>query len=263
LLDWLAITFRESGWDVKALVKMILCSSTYRQSAKASSASLAADPENRWLSHAPRFRLDAEVIRDTALYTSGLLSPKIGGKGVKPYQPSNIWEPVGFGGSNTRNYVQDKGESLYRRSLYTFIKRTAPAPNMVNFDATARASYCLRRERSNTPLQALNLMNDVQFVEAARHLAQRVLKEGGASFDSRISHVWRTVLSRFPSPREVETVKAAHEQHLAKYASNEGAARQLTAFGESPVDTSLPARDLAAWTLTASLVLNLDEAVVK
>ena len=263
LLDWLAVSFRESGWDVKQLLRTIVTSHTYRQSARATEALLAADPENRLLARGPRFRLDAEVLRDNALFVSGLLSPLIGGKGVRPYQPPNIWEPVGFGGSNTRVYVQDKGESLYRRSLYTFIKRTAPAPNMVNFDATARESYCLRRERSNTPLQALNLMNDIQYVEAARNLAQRVLRAGGGSFDSRVNFAWRTVLARFPTPAEVETVRAAHEQHAARYQKDAGAANLLVSYGESKADPALNPSDLAAWTMTASLVMNLDEAVVK
>ena len=263
LLDWLAVTFRESGWDVKQLVRTIVTSHTYRQSARATEALVAADPENRLLARAPRFRVDAEMVRDSALFVSGLLSPRIGGKGVRPYQPPNIWEPVGFGGSNTRVYVQDKGESLYRRSLYTFIKRTAPAPNMVNFDATARESYCLRRERSNTPLQALNLMNDIQYVEAARNLAQRVLLERGGGFDSRLTFLWRSVLARFPTPSEVETVRSAHERHVARYQKDTEAAKQLISYGESKASPAINPSDLAAWTLTASLVMNLDEAVVK
>lgn len=263
LLDWLAVTYRESGWDTKALVKLIVTSAAYRQSSRVTPELLAKDPENRLLARGPRFRVDAEMIRDSALFVSGLLSPKFGGKAVKPYQPENIWEPVGFGGSNTRYYVQDHGESLYRRSLYTFIKRTAPAPNMVNFDATNRESYCLRRERSNTPLQSLNLMNDIQFVEAARNFAQRIITEGGSTFDQRITFAWRAVLARFPTPAEVETVKAAHDQHLAKYQANAEAAGQLVAFGESKAKPGINPSDLAAWTMTASLVMNLDEAVNK
>lgn len=262
LLDWLAVTFRENGWDMKAFVKMLVTSHTYRQSAQFTAELLQKDPENRLLARGPRFRLDAEVVRDTALYVSGLLSPKIGGKGVKPYQPENIWEPVGFGGSNTRNYVQDHGESLYRRSLYTFWKRTAPPPNMTNFDAPNRESYCLRRERSNTPLQALNLMNDVQYFEAARSLAQKLLLSPG-SIDSRITQGFRAVTSRHPSAQEAEIIRRTFDKHLISYRANPAEAKLAISYGESKADEKLDAAELAAWTLVANLLLNLDEMVTK
>jgi hypothetical protein len=262
LLDWLAVTFRENGWDMKAFVQMLVTSHTYRQSAQFTAESLQKDPENRLLARGPRFRLDAEVVRDTALYVSGLLSPKIGGKGVKPYQPENIWEPVGFGGSNTRNYVQDHGESLYRRSLYTFWKRTAPPPNMTNFDAPNRESYCLRRERSNTPLQALNLMNDVQYFEAARSLAQKLLLSPG-SIDSRITQGFRAVTSRYPGAQEAEIIRRTFDKHLISYSANPAEAKLAISYGESKADEKLDAAELAAWTLVANLLLNLDEMVTK
>ena len=262
LLDWLAVTFRENGWDMKAFVQMLVTSHTYRQSAQFTAESLQKDPENRLLARGPRFRLDAEVVRDTALYVSGLLSPKIGGKGVKPYQPENIWEPVGFGGSNTRNYVQDHGESLYRRSLYTFWKRTAPPPNMTNFDAPNRESYCLRRERSNTPLQALNLMNDVQYFEAARSLAQKLLLSPG-SIDSRITQGFRAVTSRYPGAQEAEIIRRTFDKHLISYRANPAEAKLAISYGESKADEKLDAAELAAWTLVANLLLNLDEMVTK
>lgn len=262
LLDWLAVTFRENGWDMKAFVQMLVTSHTYRQSAQFTAELLQKDPENRLLARGPRFRLDAEVVRDTALYVSGLLSPKIGGKGVKPYQPENIWEPVGFGGSNTRNYVQDHGESLYRRSLYTFWKRTAPPPNMTNFDAPNRESYCLRRERSNTPLQALNLMNDVQYFEAARSLAQKLLLSPG-SIDSRITQGFRAVTSRYPSAQEAEIIRRTFDKHLISYRANPAEAKLAISYGESKADEKLDAAELAAWTLVANLLLNLDEMVTK
>ena len=262
LLDWLAVTFRENGWDMKAFVQRLVTSHTYRQSAQFTAESLQKDPENRLLARGPRFRLDAEVVRDTALYVSGLLSSKIGGKGVKPYQPENIWEPVGFGGSNTRNYVQDHGESLYRRSLYTFWKRTAPPPNMTNFDAPNRESYCLRRERSNTPLQALNLMNDVQYFEAARSLAQKLLLSPG-SIDSRITQGFRAVTSRYPGAQEAEIIRRTFDKHLISYRANPAEAKLAISYGESKADEKLDAAELAAWTLVANLLLNLDEMVTK
>lgn len=262
LLDWLAVTFREGGWDVKALVKILVTSHTYRQSSQFSDQVAQLDPENRLLAHGPRFRLDAEVVRDQALFVSGLLSPKIGGKGVKPYQPENIWEPVGFGGSNTRNYIQDHGESLYRRSLYTFWKRTAPPPNMTAFDAPNRESYCLRRERSNTPLQALTLMNDVQFFEAARNFAQRVMQSSSGS-DGRITALFRSAVGRFPSAQEAEIIRQSFEKHLAAYTAKPEEAKKAISYGESKPDEKLNPAELAAWTMIANLVMNLDEVVTK
>lgn len=263
LLDWLAVTFRESGWDVKGFVKLLVTSATYRQSSRVTPELVQRDPENRLLARGPRFRLDAEQLRDNALFVSGLADLTMGGKGVKPYQPPNIWEPVGFVGSNTREYRQDKGSALYRRSLYTFFKRTAPPPFMATFDAPNREQFCTRRERSNTPLQALQLMNDVQHFEAARALAQRMLTEGGSTADERLEFGYRTVLARRPSAEEKEIVRQALEQHLARYASDAEAALKAITFGESKPASSLPAPELAAYTLTANLLLNLDETITR
>ena len=263
LLDWLSVTFMESGWDVKALVKLFVTSATYRQQSRVTPDLLAKDPENRLYAHGPRFRLDAEVLRDNALFLSGLLDPTMGGKGVKPYQPPNIWEPVGFGGSNTRNYTQDTGNALYRRSLYTFLKRTAPPPFMSTFDAPNREQSCTRRERSNTPLQALQLMNDVQHFEAARQLAQRMLTEGGATPSARITWAWRVVTSRAPSAEELALVQDALIQHLTKYYGNPESALQAVTYGESKRNEKLNVSELAAYTMVANLLLNLDEAVTK
>jgi hypothetical protein len=262
LLDWLAVTFREGGWDMKKFVKLLVTSHTYRQSARFPVQSSQLDPENRLLARGPRFRLDAEAVRDAALFASGLLSPKIGGKGVKPYQPENIWEPVAFGGSNTKNYIQGHGEELYRRSLYTFWKRTAPPPNMTAFDAPNRESYCLRRERSNTPLQALTLMNDVQFFEAARAFAQKAM-QGYAGTDARITWLFRSATSRFPSAQEAEVIRLTFGQHLAAYTAKPEEAKKVIANGESKPDAALNPVELAAWTMIANLVLNLDEAVTR
>lgn len=263
LLDWLAVTFREQGWDMKKFMKMLLMTKAYRQSSRITPELLAVDPENRLLARGPRHRLDAEVIRDQALAVSGLLVPTMGGKGVKPYQPENIWEPVAYSGSNTRFYIQDKGESLYRRSLYTFIKRTAPSPAMTNFDGPSREAACLRRERSNTPMQALQLMNDVQHMEAARNFAQRIVLEGGGSTDARLTFAWRSVTSRHPTAEEAALVERALQRHLVRYKADVESAKKLITFGESPVKPGLNESELAAWTLVANLLLNLDEALNK
>jgi hypothetical protein len=263
LLDWLAVTFREDGWDIKRFVRMLVTSATYRQSAVANPTLLAKDPENRLLARGPRFRMDAEVLRDSALFISGLLNPKIGGKGVRTYQPDNIWEPVGFSGSNTARYTRDNGDALYRRSLYTFWKRTAPPPSMTTFDAPPRESFCLRRERSNTPLQSLVLMNDIQHVEAARNFAQRILVEGGKSDPERLAFAWRSTTGRPPSAKESELVLRTLEKQRARYASSPEDAAKLITFGESKPAAHIPAPELAAWTLTANLLLNLDETLNK
>ena len=263
LLDWLAVTFRESGWDMKKLVRLMITSATFRQSSAAPEALWQRDPENRLHARGARLRLDAEEVRDNALAISGLLKTKMGGAGVRPYQPPNIWEPVGFDGSTTRNYVQDKGDSLYRRSLYTFIKRTAPPPFMVNFDAPSREQSCTVRERSNTPMQALQLMNDVQHIEAARGFAERLMTEGGATADERITFGYRLVLARHPSAEELEVVRAALGEHLAKYQAAPEAAGKLIRQGESPPRAGLAEPELAAWTLIANLLLNLDETITR
>lgn len=263
LLDWLAVDFREHGWNVKRLVKMIVTSAAYTQDSKADARKLAVDPENRLLARGPRVRLDAEVLRDQALAVSGLLNKTFGGKGVKTYQPINIWEPVGFVGSNTREYKQDSGDSLYRRSLYMFWKRTAPHPAMTTFDAPSRESFCVVRERSNTPLQALVLLNDVQHFEAARGLAQRMMKEGGATPEERLAWGFRVVTARKPSEKEVGLLKDLFATERERYAKDVEAAKKVVANGDSKPDASLDPVDLAAYSLLGNLMLNLDETVMK
>jgi hypothetical protein len=263
LLDWMAVTFRESGWDVKKLVRTMVTSATFRAASKTTPDLLRRDPENRLYAHGPRFRLDAEQLRDNALAVSGLLNYEMGGKAARIYQPPNIWEPVGFVGSNTRDYKQDKGSALYRRSLYCFLKRTAPPPFMSNFDAPNREQFCARRERSNTPLQALQLMNDVQHFEAARSFAERIIIDGGASPQDRITFAYRTVLSRKPDAEEVSIVKDAFEKHLARFQQDAEAAKKVISNGESKPRESLAPAEVAAWTLVANLILNLDETVTR
>ncbi len=263
LLDWLAVEFRESGWDTRKLLRLMLTSATFRQSSVATPALVQRDPENRLYARGPRFRLDAEQLRDNALYVSGLINLEMGGKGVRTYQPPNIWEPVGFGGSNTRNYTQDKGPALYRRSIYSFIKRTAPPPFMTNFDAPNREQTCSVRERSNTPLQALQLMNDVQHFEAARAFAERVMTEGGATPEERIAFAYRAALSRTPNAEEISVVGESLKHFLSEYAQSPETAKKVIANGESKPKNSLAPEQLAAWTMVANLILNLDETVTR
>jgi mono/diheme cytochrome c family protein len=233
LLDWLAADFRDNGWDMRRLVRMIVTSRAFRRSGVVTPEQLARDPENRLLARGPRIRLDAEQIRDNALAVSGLLDGTMGGRGVRPYQPDNIWEPVGFAGSNTQKYQRDTGSALYRRSLYTFLKRTAPAPFMANVDAPNREQFCCRRERSNTPLQALQLLNDTQHVEAARALAARALAEGGGDDAGRIGWLYRTVLARPPQDEEARIVSATLAGNRDRDAADAAAAAKLVAVGES------------------------------
>jgi hypothetical protein len=262
LLDWLALEFMDSGWDFRHMAKLIVTSETYRQAEKTSKEKLEKDPQNRLFARGPHARLDAEEIRDQALAASGLLVRKVGGPPVKPYQPEGIWEDVAMKDSNTRFYVQDKGEALYRRSLYTFWKRVAPPPSMEILNAPTREVFCTRRERTDTPLQALVTMNDPQFVEAARHLAARAMG-GSKEFDSRLDQITESLLARRFSAPERAIVKQLEQHAETEYAKNLEAAKELTGIGESPRDDQLPAAELAAWTLVASQVMNLDESLSK
>lgn len=262
LLDHLATDFVATGWDVKALHKAIVTSYTYRQASKVSPELLKKDPENLLLARGPRYRLDAEMIRDAALATSGLLAEKLGGRSVKPYQPEGIWEAVGFQGSNTKDFKADSGDALYRRSLYTFWKRTAPPPSLLTFDAPSRETCTVRRARTNTPLQALVLMNDKQYVEAARHLAERMIA-AGASPQERAAFGFRLATGRKPNDNETAVLVKLYADQLAEYQANTDAAAKLLAIGESKRDEKLNVSEHAAWTLVANLILNLDEAVTK
>lgn len=261
LLDWLAVDFRESGWDVKRLVRMLVTSATFRQASAAPPDLYQRDPENRLYARGPRIRLDAEQIRDNVLFVSGLMTLKMGGPGVMPYQPPNIWEPVGYADSNTRYYLQDHGSDLYRRSLYVFLKRTAPPPFMSNFDAPNREQFCSRRERSNTPLQALQLLNDVQHFEAARALAERVMREAGADSAERVRRLYLIVLARHPDEEEIRLVLDMLAQQQALFAADPAAAERAIHTGESAPQNIADPVETAAWTLVANLVLNLDETI--
>lgn len=265
LLDWMAVEFRESGWDVKKFFKLLVTSATYRQSAAVTAEKLDKDPQNRLLSRGPRFRMDAEMIRDYALSASGLLVPKIGGPSVKPYQPEGVWEAVAMIGSNTRDYRRDTGENLYRRSMYTFIKRSAPPASMDIFNAPARETCTVRRERTNTPLQALVTLNDVQFVEAARHLAQAVLQSPETNGDdaARLNLLAKRLLARPFRAEELPIVQNSLNGLREYYQSHVEDARKLISEGESKADPALDPALLAAWTMLANEILNLDEVLNK
>jgi hypothetical protein len=262
LLDWLAVEFRESDWDVKQFFKLLVTSATYRQSATVTPAALAADPENKLLSRGPRFRMDAEMVRDLALAASGLLSPKIGGPSVKPYQPPGVWEAVAMIGSNTRDYQQDKGESLYRRSMYTFWKRSAPPASMEVFNAPSRERCTVTRERTNTPLQALVTLNDPQLVEAACQLAQGAI-QASPQFEKRTAHIAERLIARDLRPEEQEIVRQSVERLSAYYADHADDARALIDVGETQPDPSIAPAELAAWTMVTNQLMNLDEVLNK
>jgi hypothetical protein len=261
LLDWLAVEFRESGWDVKRLFRLLVTSAAYRQSAVTTPAKLEKDPQNRLLSRGPRFRMDAEMVRDYALASSGLLVRKLGGPSVKPYQPEGVWEAVAMIGSDTRDYTQDRGDNLYRRGLYTFWKRAAPPASLEIFNAPTREVCTVRRERTNTPLQALVTLNDPQFAEAARHLAQEALHQGQA--DGRIDFLARRLLARPLRAEEAAVARATLEDLLRFYQSHPDEAKKLIAVGESKADSALDVATLAGWTMLANELLNLDEVLNK
>lgn len=261
LLDWLAVEFRESGWDVKSLVRLMVTSATYRQSSKASADSVLRDPDNASLARGPRRRLDAETLRDQALAVSGLLVNKVGGPSVKPPQPEGLWEAVGFVGSNTAIFFPDVGdEKLHRRSIYTFLKRTAPAPEMSTFDAPSRESPCVRRERTNTPMQALLLMNDPQYVEAAKALANRVMSEKTTTRD-RAAHMYRLCTAKTPSDEVVSELVELYEDQRALYQQEADEARSLISQWGKPKGEDQDLASCAAWTLVGNLALNLDEVI--
>jgi hypothetical protein len=263
LLDWLAIEFRESGWDIKKLFRLMVTSSTYRQSALTTPLKLQKDPDNRLLSRGPRFRMDGEMVRDYVLAASGLLTPAIGGPSVKPYQPDGVWETVAMNESNTRFYQQDYGDKLYRRSMYTFWKRSAPPASMDIFNAPTRESCTVRRERTNTPLQALVTMNDPQFVEAARVLAENAIRGSGSAVDGELDFIAARVLCRPLGPKEREIVKGAQHGFLEYYEAHPDDARKLLAVGQAPVGGEASPPELAALTMVANQIFNLDEVLEK
>jgi mono/diheme cytochrome c family protein len=264
LLDWLAVEFVARGWDVKAILRTLVTSATYRQSSRLSATLRARDPENRLLARGPRFRLDAEQIRDNALAISGLLVRQVGGPSVKPYQPSGLWEQVAVGGNySSQSYMPDSGPALYRRGLYTYWKRSMPPPALVTFDAPARELCTAARPRTNTPLQALVLMNDPVFLEAARALAERTLREAAPDRAARLTYAFRLCTGRLPGSAELDVLTRTCDLQRAHYRRHRAAAAALVRVGETPLPRDLDVSELAAWTATASLLLNLDETITR
>ncbi|MCU1260640.1 MAG: hypothetical protein JWO80_3525 [Bryobacterales bacterium] len=264
LLDWLATEFVRTGWDVKAMQKLIVTSAAYRQSSKATPELIEKDPDNRLLARGPRFRLPAETVRDNALAISGILKERVGGPSVFPYQPVGLWEDTAFGDVySAQSYTPSHGDDLYRRSMYSFWKRTSGPPALITFDAPDREKCTARRLLTNTPLQALVLMNDPTYVESARWLAQRMIAEGGADPGKRIRLGFRLATARVPRLEEVQVLRDLEEKELAQYRRDREAARKLLAVGESKYDPKLDPSELAAWTTVASTILNLDETISK
>jgi hypothetical protein len=261
LLDWLAVEFVDRNWDMKGMQKLIMMSAAYRRSAAVTAAMQEKDPENRFHARGPRFRLSAETIRDQALALSGLLVPKVGGPSVRPYMPEAVWDETSVYG-DMRNYKADTGEGLYRRSLYTIWKRTAAPPSMVMFDSATREVCTVKRSRSNTPLQALSLLNEVTYVEAARKLAERTLRQPGDN-TARLQWAFQQVTRRSGKAQEIEVLLRGLEERLVSFAADKATAEKLLKSGTSPVPTDTKAEALAAWSVTANILLNLDETITR
>jgi hypothetical protein len=260
LLDWLAVEFVESGWNVKHMLTLMLQSSTYRQSSVPTREQRERDPANRWLARQGRFRLDAEMVHDNALAIAGLLSDQVGGASVKPYQPEGYWQYLNF---PTRTWVHDHGASLYRRGMYTYWQRTLLHPSLLAFDAPSREECTADRPRSSTPLQALVLLNDPIYVEAARVFAERIIKQGGATPTDRFHWAYRRALSRAASPEELSVLLALYEKHATEFKADKQAAQKLIATGEAPASKDMDVVELAAWTSVARVILNLHETITR
>ncbi len=260
LLDWLAVEFRESGWDVHHIIRLMVASSTYRQSSTLTEQLRRVDPYNHLLGRQASFRLDAEFVRDNALAISGLLSNKIGGTSVKPYQPAGYWKYLNF---PTRDWQPDKGEDQYRRGLYTYWQRTFLHPSLLAFDAPTREECTAERARSNTPQQALVLLNDPTYVEAARVFGERIMRQGGKSAEQRVQFAFQAALARPARPEEVRILVALYQKHLQQYEADTAAARGVLQVGFRAVPADLPAPELAAWTSVARAILNLHETITR
>jgi hypothetical protein len=264
LLDWLATEFIRTGWDIRAMQRLIVTSAAYRQASRVTPELLERDPENRLLARGPRFRLPAEMIRDNALAIGGLLHEQIGGPSVFPYQPKGLWEETAYGDVySAQTYSPGAGQDLYRRSMYSFWKRTSPPPSLNTFDAPDREKCTARRARTNTPLQALALLNDPTYVEASRALAQRMIVEAGRDPAARINFAFRLATARKPTAKERQVLRDLAEREVGSYHRDPDAALKLLRVGESKFDNKLDVGELAAWTTVASVILNLDETITK
>jgi hypothetical protein len=264
LLDWLATEFIRTGWDMKAMQKLIVTSAAYRQASRVTPELAEKDPENRLIARGPRFRLPAEMVRDNALSISGLLKERVGGPSVFPYQPKGLWEETAFGDVySAQSYTPSHGDDLYRRGMYTFWKRTSGPPSLITFDAPDREKCLARRSVTNTPLQALVLMNDPVYLEASRWLAHRILTEAPNDPGKRIAYAFRLATARAPRTQEVQVLRDLAERELAVYRRDPDAARKLLSIGESPVDSKLDVSEFAAWMTVSSSILNLDETITK
>jgi hypothetical protein len=261
LLDWLATELVRSHWSLEHIQRLIVSSYTYRQQSEASPEFYQRDPENRLLARGPRHRLQAEAVRDNALAVSGLLAKKVGGPSVMPYQPEGLWEELA--GRAIEIYVHGHGDDLYRRSLYVYRRRTVPHPTMATFDAPSWEVCQIKRATTNTPLQALALLNDVTYVEAARKFAERMLMEGGGSTETRLIFAFRLATGRTPSPEEHKALRASLKRYLAHFRQSPAAAEEFVSHGESPRDAAVDAVELAAHTAVASMLLNMDETLSK
>jgi hypothetical protein len=265
LLDYLAVDFREKGWDIKYMLKRMVMSSTYRQSSATTEELREADPDNIYLARSSRYRLNTEMIRDNILFSSGLLHSELGGPSVKPYQPEGLWEAIVVGqkGRGETEYIPDKGEKLYRRSLYTYWRKTIPPPSMLIFDAPMKEICEVRRVRTSTPLQALNLLNDPQMLEAARVLGSALVAEKGLALENKISMAFRKIISRQPTEQEIGILMKAYQEEYVRYQATPGEAGKFLRVGAYPQNKSLNEIECAAMMHTVSIIYNLDEAISK
>lgn len=262
LLDWLAVDFMNHGWDIKRLVKQIVTSATYRQSAKVTDEKLKADPENIYLSRGPRYRLPAELVRDMVLSTSGLLNPKIGGPSVKPYQPKGLWEAATSGRGTLRTYQQDKGDALYRRGMYTFIKLTVPPPSMIIFDASNRDHCEVKRSKTNTPLQALVMLNDPTVLEASRVLAERLVAKS-TDIEGNIRSSFQAIVCRQPTDKEVELLKKYYNEEASMFSKQKDNAAKVLNVGEFPHEAKADTVRAAALMRVINTLYNMEETITK
>jgi hypothetical protein len=263
LLDWLALAFMDSGWDLQHLLKLMVSSATYRQSSIATEEHLARDAKNIYLARGSSFRLPAEIIRDNALAASGLLHEQVGGASVKPYQPEGLWKEKNEFSGYLNTYLPDSGQNLYRKSLYTFIRRTSPPPSMLTFDAPDRSICTVKREQTNTPLQALVLLNDPQFVEASRVLAERMQKEGGETWNAQVQYGFRLLCGRHASEEELQLLTEQYHFALERYQEEPESAAQLLEVGQHPFDPQGDTIKTAALAMVVNTMMNFDEAYMK